>query len=481
MEKERAAVQLFDDLLQHAANRDTQLIAQRLQGEQLRELSARLDSTLAGRDKGELWVRLLRLALIGDDFRSGKELLVEIPGDTAQRNQAFAELEHWITRQAQPTPWMLITLSEARRDSSNDPLAGFDVATQAALLAPNDHNVQAAYTSWLERVPSQVLHERKLTQAMYLVSREERHELLPTVFSELDLARAAGLNTRNWMEQLVGVVLLLRGEHRTKARLELLRQFTVDNVSDLPEVLPKLAGDLDTTEQLELLHRLAEAAPAQAEQLESLAAELTMQIGAKDRERVTAELEAARKNERPVRYSAGELKPGEPGTEVVSGTKPWRRALAIARRKRVAGDTDGAIRDLQAALELDPQEPELSLELAESFGDKGQYELARRIYGETQSLLGDHGNTELRLRTLYGLATVIEHLERPAEAVHCLEELLVIRHDYRDSRERLDQLKVKLGAVQPDPPPSNIAANVILDEILELLSARTKDRAEVSE
>jgi tetratricopeptide (TPR) repeat protein len=176
--------------------------------------------------------------------------------------------------------------------------------------------------------------------------------------------------------------------------------------------------------------------------------------------------------------------PGEPtGQRSGAGlTSPWRRALAIARRKRVAGDLDGAVRDLQAALELDPDEAELSIELAETFADSGNYSIARTILGDTLKALGDEGNIELRLRSLYCLATVIEHLENPAEAMHCLEELLIIRHDYRDSRERLETLKEQMrGPVNAPVAPSNIAANVILEGILDLLNSRANEGAEVSD
>ncbi len=481
-EKERNATQLIDDLIQHATPRETQLLALRLAGRQMQDLTARLRTSLAGRSNSELWLRLLRLALLSEDFRQAKELLVEMPAGSSQRNQAFAELEHWITRQAQPTPWMLITLSEARRDNSSDPLAGFDVATQAALLAPNDANVQGAYVTWLEKVPSPVVHERRLTQAMYLLTREDRLELLPPVLAELEMALTSGLAIRGWLDQLTPIVLHLRGVSRTKSREDLLRLFALSvSDSDFLETFSTLVTNMDTAAQLQLIERLIDVSPDKSEALTSFASSLEKSVELKDRKRVEAELGTARSIGRPVRYSAGEMQPGSPTTDSTTSTKPWRRALAVARRKRVAGNTDGAIRDLQAALEIEPQEAELMLELAEAFSDKSEYKLARRIYGETQMQLGEYGNIELRLRALYGLATVIEHLERPAEAMHCLEELLVIRHDYRDSGERLESLKLRLATQKNDAPASNIAANVILDEILELLTSRAEDHAEVSE
>ena len=159
---------------------------------------------------------------------------------------------------------------------------------------------------------------------------------------------------------------------------------------------------------------------------------------------------------------------------------PWR--LHGSRPPQaVSGDAEGAIRDLQAALELEPQEAELSIELAETFVDRHDYAISRKILGDTLESLGDAGNVELRLRSLYCLATVIEHLENPAEAMHCLEELLIIRHDYRDSQERLETLKSKMQASEAAPvAPSNIAANVILEGILDLLNARAEE-AEVSD
>ncbi len=484
LSKERLAVQLLDDLLQQSTPRETQLMRDRLQGEQIGGLAARLRKSIGSRDNSEIWLRLVRVALSIGEFRAAKELLIEIAPDTDARRQAFAELEHWITRQTQPTPWMLITLSEARRDSSDDPRAGFDVATQAALLAPHDANVQRAYSAWTGKLPAEVVHERRLSQGIYLLTREERVELLPVVLGELESAHSNGIDVAEWIDQLVPVVGRLRGASRTKARESLLQLVAKADAASFQATFETLTSDLEENDKFALVKRISDADPVAREHLATIRERLETVAEETARAKVESEIETARAAARPVRYSAGEMVPGEPVAQRPGAglTSPWRRALAIARRKRVAGDLDGAIRDLQAALELDPKEAELSIELAETFADRHDYAIARSILGETLESLGGEGNVELRLRSLYCLATVIEHLENPAEAMHCLEELLIIRHDYRDSRERLETLKEQMRPREAvAAAPSNIAANVILEGILDLLNSRAGEGAEVSD
>ena len=484
MSKERLAVQLLDDMLQQATPRENQLIRDRLSGEQMQGLAARLRKSLGSRSNAETWVRLVRLALSIGDFRVAKELLVEIAADDDQRKQAFAELEHWITRQSQPTPWMLITLSEARRDASDDPRAGFDVATQAALLAPHDPNVQKAYTAWTSKLPAEVVHERRLSQGVYLLTREDRIELIPVVFSELESAHRSGIDVGEWLNQLIPEIDKLRGANRSKSREALLRLIAMTNPVGFEAAFEKLTADLEDEDKFALVKSISDIDSVTREHLSSITERLASVAGERARAKVESEIETARSAARPVRYSAGEMQPGEPPAPATAAaqTSPWRRGLAIARRKRVAGDLDGAIRDLQAAIEIDPLEAELSIELAETFADRHDYVIARKILGDTLEQLGDEGNVELRLRSLYTLATVIEHLENPAEAMHRLEELLIIRHDYRDSRERLETLKSQMRAGETSPvAPSNIAANVILEGILDLLNSRAAEEAEVGD
>lgn len=471
LSKERLALQLLDDMLQQSTPRETQLLRDRLQNEQLKGFAARLGKSLGSRDHGEVWLRLVRIALSVGDFRSAKDFVIDIEPESEPRRQAFAELEHWITRQSQPTPWMLITLSEARRDTSDDPRAGLDVATQAALLAPHDNNVQKAYSAWTASLPGEVVHERRLSQSLYLLTREERTGLLPVVFDELQAAHSSGIEVTEWVEQLIPVVDALRGASRTKARETLLRLIASTNAAAFERMFEALTVDLEEGDRFTLIQRISDADPVAREHLALIREKLSVEQKDKARARVESEIETARATSRPVRYSAGEMVPAEPAA--AAQTRPWRRALAIARRKRVAGDLDGAIRDLQAALELAPKEHELAIELAETFADRRNFAVARIILGDTLKALGDEGNVELRLRSLYCLATVIENLENPAEAMHCLEELLVVRHDYRDSHERLEALRQKLQAPATlSMAPSNIAANVILEGILDLLNSR---------
>jgi tetratricopeptide (TPR) repeat protein len=480
--RERVAVQLFDDLLLQVGARESRLIQERLGPEAMQDLLERLRDAHGGRSLAETWLRAMRLCLAAEDFRQAAIVLAEIPAAEPQSRQAFSELEHWITRQKQPTPWMLMTLTEARRDLAEDPEAGLDVATQAALLAPHDANVQNAYRRWSQLVEPEVMARRRLSQALYLLTREARMELLPRVFADLESASQDGVETLEWLDQLLPVIVALRGISRSKARENMLRQLTANYPERLAEVYDQLTLDLDDNEQFQLLRLLLETPGKSGSFLSSRMSALEDQLAGSTRAKVESELETSRHHRRPMRYSAGEVVPVASPPATKSSSSPWRRSLALARRKRVAGDSEGAIRDLQIALEMHPREAELNLELAEAFADQGQFKISRQIFVTVLDILGTEGNQECRLRALYGMATVIEHLDNPAEAVHCLEELLTIRHDYRDSQERLEELKQMLTAqaIHGDTAPSNIAANVILEAILELLNSRAAEQAGVA-
>ncbi len=161
-----------------------------------------------------------------------------------------------------------------------------------------------------------------------------------------------------------------------------------------------------------------------------------------------------------------------------------QRSLAIARLQRSAGELSEAIGELQAAIGRGQNDAEIYVELAECFVDNSEFNIARRAYNEViKRLETEQREPELRLRALYGLATAEEHLNNPDQAILLLEQLLVIRHNYRDSRQRLDRLYAgESSLTPPTPPPSparpesaskaeerRTATNEILDELLALL------------
>src|SRR5207249_1146032 len=98
---------------------------------------------------------------------------------------------------------------------------------------------------------------------------------------------------------------------------------------------------MELESSLTMLEDLRAEYPDDATLLGAVADSILEELDASRRAEVQAELETARSNGRPMRYSAGEAVPAaplEPDRELAQRTKPWRRALALARRKRTAGD-----------------------------------------------------------------------------------------------------------------------------------------------
>lgn len=472
--RERIAIQLLDDLLLQVGARETQLISDRLRADVMRRLLERLRKAHGERSIAEVWLRMVRLCIVGGEFREAKRALAEIPADAPQSRQAFAELEHWITRQAEPTPWMLMTLSEARRDLADDPQAGLDVATQAALLAPDDKQVQDAYQQWSATVPTAIVLERRLTQSVYLLTREDRLELLPGLLQELERAQENQLETLEWISQLLPIYESLRGVTRSKTREALLRLLANASPEGLAESLDQLMGDLDDEEQSALLKRLLSNPGRSESVLAARAAKVEEKIATRARTAVESEIGLARHNGRPIRYSAGELIPPANPLAAPSKSAPWRRSLAIARRKRGSGDFSGALRDLQIALELAPREVELNLELAQIHVARREYPTARELFKSVLEAATDAERSDIQAPAVYGLAIVAEQLENLPEAMRYFEELVEIDPEFQDSRDRMQALKRKLTQESElaGASPSNIAANVILDAILDLLNSR---------
>jgi hypothetical protein len=490
--KERIALGLLEDLLTQPSAREAAMMRDRLGEDEFEQFARRLAQYAKGDYAGELQLRLVRLSLQRGFYSCALDVLRRLPADSPLRQQGFSELERAITRQANPAPAQLMTLAEGRRLVSDEPEAGLDTATTAALLAPHDPQIQSSYRRLTHALPPLTVGVRRASQALYLVTREDNLELLPTVMAEIQalatLPDAPLDEALQWMGQLRAVLEKLPAESQPARRREFLHLYLRlaaqrGSAQDaMPEVQQTLVG-LSREDQIKALYSLQAAVPQAAVPLGEYAERLRNEAEAERRQQVESELQTARSNGRPLRYAAGEASPPDPDAnavdlEAIRRTEPWRRSLAVARRKRETGDTVGAIRELQAALEIEPLEAELSIELAECFTDDGSYNLARRIYVDTlERLESAHGKVELRLRGLYGLATVIEHIESPAAAMHHLEQLLIIRHDYRDSRERLARLKESINGGEEAEPltPSAVAANLILDEILSLLEGEPQD------
>ena len=140
------------------------------------------------------------------------------------------------------------------------------------------------------------------------------------------------------------------------------------------------------------------------------------------------------------------------------------RTLEIAAIYRKLGDFAQAINELQNGLGRGQTQPELFIELAECFTERGDLNLARRAFNEVLRRLEQVHDVEASLRALYGLAVAEERLGNPDEAIRNLEQILVLRQNYRDSREWLNRLYSK------DTTQSQTGAKEsILSEIFNLL------------
>ncbi|UNM07121.1 MAG: tetratricopeptide repeat protein [Planctomycetales bacterium] len=156
-----------------------------------------------------------------------------------------------------------------------------------------------------------------------------------------------------------------------------------------------------------------------------------------------------------------------------------QRTLRIAELALQNGDVEEAINELQSGIGRGQVAPEVYLVLAECFNLSGDYNIARRAFAELlRNDKLDDADPELRLRTLYGLAQVEENLNNREEAIRNLEQILVLRQNYRDSRQRLDALYNQTGSSPADATAPAPAAQGTkdksrmineLDEILSML------------
>ena len=158
-----------------------------------------------------------------------------------------------------------------------------------------------------------------------------------------------------------------------------------------------------------------------------------------------------------------------------------QRTLRIATLALDNKEVEEAINELQSGIGRGQTDPEVYLVLAECFNLSGDYNIARRAFAELlRNDKLDDADPELRLRALYGLAMVEDNLNNRDEAIRNLEQILVLRQNFRDSRQRLDALYNQTGAKPveqaPAAPPKvpskeeSEGKTRIMDELDEILS-----------
>ncbi|MCH7471839.1 hypothetical protein IIA79_02685 [bacterium] len=155
------------------------------------------------------------------------------------------------------------------------------------------------------------------------------------------------------------------------------------------------------------------------------------------------------------------------------------RTLSIAGILRSLGKMEEAISELQDGIGRGQHDPEIYLLLAECFADSGEYTISRSAFKEVLGKLeSEKGATELKLRALYGLASIEEMLANTAQAIHHLEQLLVIKRGYLDAKERLELLYG--GQKGPAPEEKDSDTSQILDDLMSLLGAPDEQEDEES-
>jgi tetratricopeptide (TPR) repeat protein len=161
--------------------------------------------------------------------------------------------------------------------------------------------------------------------------------------------------------------------------------------------------------------------------------------------------------------------------------------VEIARLLCAVGKPAEAITELQNGISRGQASPEISAELGDCFILQGDYRIALRVLSDTAKRLEDSPDkTDLRLRALYSMAKAHEFLKEPDDSIRCLEQILVLKQDYRDSRAKLEELYANKskGSRAPHEPAAEAADSTrdeIVSEILGMLGVSDEANDEGSE
>ena len=94
------------------------------------------------------------LALVAQDYPSALSAALALPEQNPAREELLAQLQERILGLSEPSAAARMTLAQAMPASMRDPLAGFEEATTASLLAPGNAAVQEAYSTWTSLAPA---------------------------------------------------------------------------------------------------------------------------------------------------------------------------------------------------------------------------------------------------------------------------------------------------------------------------------------
>ncbi|MCC7476834.1 hypothetical protein IT575_00115 [bacterium] len=270
------AAALFSELVEYRNGPEMAQARELYSGPALEELLGRIYKAAGGDDlPSEIAAPAGTVALSLGDWRSALKLAGNVGAADPRHGELYGQIEQWLVSNNDSSPAQLIALASAQRGHRGDAAAGLEAATTAALLAPDDEEVVAAYKTWASQVPAAELHRQRAQQATYFCAREQRYELLETALDEIaalvaigaaDSAAADDKQLMDWLEQLRPVLDKIDEALRTALRFKWTRAYLTliartEKRSLLPAALKQASTELAPAETLELVHALAAAIP----------------------------------------------------------------------------------------------------------------------------------------------------------------------------------------------------------------------------
>ena len=244
------------------------------EGQLAEEIAHRIQAAFGDAAPPPVRAQLARLKAEAGDYAAALDEALQLDPAYTQRAAALVDIEERIAAQHEPSPHLLMLQAKTQRALRNDPEAGFEHATTAALLAGEDPQIQADYQSWLEILPPSVVHQVGARQAVYICAHEQHSELLPLALSEIAavadrVSEANNLELLDWLTQLRPALDALPDELQTEIRLHWTRLYLLllvrsGQAHELPSVLHAASEQIEPEQALALFEELGDAVPVSA-------------------------------------------------------------------------------------------------------------------------------------------------------------------------------------------------------------------------
>ena len=123
----------------------------------------------------------------------------------------------------------------------------------------------------------------------------------------------------------------------------------------------------------------------------------------------------------------------------------WKIRVELARRLKLAGNHSGAIQRLEEANRLQPEEPEILVELGECWQHLRQFVKALDYYHQAVGRAVGEAETRTASESLvlarYRAGVLLAAMGRPDEAVAHFSAVVATDLSYKDAQQRLDKLR----------------------------------------